>query len=85
MNKFKMLIAAMLVTALSSCTDATFESYAAYGDQFKVTCWSGGKISYSGMSTGKVMSLEASDGWQFKEQGTNKFVRISGDCIIRTK
>lgn len=75
----KYLITAIL---LSSCTDATVSSFVAFGSAAEVTCYSGGKVTYQGRSTGRVSTVHQSDGWEFKDAATGKFVRVSGDCVI---
>lgn len=72
-----------LLLAFSGCTDAFRSSIYAYGDKAEIECYSGGKLVYKGKSTGRMATVEGSDGWQFREEGTDKFVRVSGDCIIK--
>lgn len=64
------------------CTDVRFAQVTAYGNVTKVTCWSGGDIIYDGMSTGRVSSLEGSDGWQFMDASTKKLTEVSGNCVM---
>lgn len=75
------LLAALLLT-LTGCTDAQFENLATIGSAAEVTCYSGGVVIYEGKSTGKVATTHGSDGWEFKDAKTGKFVRVSGDCVV---
>jgi len=64
------------------CTDATRSSIGSYGEAADVKCYSGGVLIYDGSSTGKVATTQHSDGWEFKDAKTGKFVRVSGDCLV---
>lgn len=83
----KKLLVIVLVTTCStiflSCTDAFKQQINSLGNDGKITCWSGGKVIYSGESTGKIQTEASSDGWYFRENGTGMLVRLSGDCVIR--
>lgn len=79
MKKLLLLASILLV---SSCTDAGWGKLAALGDSAKIECWSGGKIIYSGRSTGKIKSEQSSDGYFFKDQLTGNFMEVSGNCVI---
>lgn len=68
--------------AISGCTDATMAHLSAIGDTAHVRCYSGGSLFYDGHSTGVVKATSQSDGWEFKDAETGKFVRISGPCVI---
>jgi len=68
---------------LAGCTDSTIAGITALGSSGSIVCYSGGKVIYDGMSTGKIMTVEHSDGWEFKDEKTKKFVRVSGDCLIQ--
>lgn len=65
------------------CTDTDRASWGAYGAPGAITCYSGGTVIYAGQSTGRIQTVENSDGWEFKEKGTENFIRVSGDCVIR--
>lgn len=78
MSKFLAAVAFLI----SGCTDATYKQYTTFGTKARVTCYSGGKIIYSGASTGKVHAEKQSDGWFFEDEATNKLIRVSGDCLI---
>lgn len=68
---------------LAGCTDSSLSSLGAYGSPALIRCFSGGLLIYDGKSTGRVAKVEQSDGWEFREAGTNNFVRVSGACIVR--
>lgn len=65
------------------CTDSGRSRLYAYGKEGTIQCYSGGKLIYEGISTGKLQTVSNSDGWEFREKGTADFIRVSGDCIIR--
>jgi hypothetical protein len=52
------------------------------GDNAKIECWSGDKLIYSGLSTGKVSPDHHSDGYHFVDKLTGKFMEVSGNCVI---
>lgn len=84
MKKLLTIIGVSLIMfSLTGCYDAQIANITAIAQPHTVICWSGGKVSYKGKSTGKVTTLSNSDGWQFMEQKSGKLVRISGDCIIK--
>lgn len=70
------------VILLVGCTDAKQKQWTTLGDPAEVTCYSGGKVIYSGKSTGKVAAEQQSDGWFFVDAATNKLIRVSGDCVV---
>jgi len=80
MKTFVMILMAIL---MCGCTDAVLAGYTSLGDPAEVTCYSGGVVTYDGISTGKVASTAQSDGWEFVDSETNKFMRVSGDCIVQ--
>lgn len=73
----------LLLITVASCTDADRASIRAYGEPGHIQCYSGGKLIYDGKSTGKMSTVKNSDGWEFNEAGSNAFIRVSGDCLIR--
>lgn len=79
MNKILLILAVVMV---SGCTDAARASLEAFGNVADVTCYSGGQVIYKGKSTGRVKATEQSDGWEFKDASTGRFVRVSGDCVV---
>ena len=48
---------------LCSCTDAELSRYTTFGQRAEIICRSGGKISFHGISTGKVSNEKNSDGY----------------------
>lgn len=60
MKKFYLFIAAVI---LSGCTDAEWSRYTTIGQRAEIICRSGGKISFHGISTGKVSNETNSDGY----------------------
>jgi hypothetical protein len=44
--------------------------------------YTGGKLIYSGISSGKISSEENSDGYHFVDEQTEKFMEVSGNCVI---
>jgi hypothetical protein len=49
----------------------------------EVTCYSGGKVIYHGISIGYVNNERESHGYYFLEKGTGKLIRVSGQCVVR--
>jgi len=82
----KVIFVALLLSAVTiSCTDATRASLGSYGQAHTVTMYNGGKMVRQWTSTGKVTSIDGSDGWQFMDKATGKLVRVGGDVIIEVK
>lgn len=48
---------------ITGCTDAEFSKYTTLGTSAEIICKSGGKISFHGISTGKVLNERNSDGY----------------------
>lgn len=71
-----------IVGSLFACTDAQRGKIGAIGDNAKVECWSGGELIYSGLSSGKVSSESYSDGYNFIDSKTGKYMEVSGNCVI---
>lgn len=71
------------ILVFASCTDTARASFGAYGSPGHILCYSGGRVIYEGDSTGRIDTVQSSDGWEFKEKGTGNFIRVSGDCLIR--
>lgn len=72
----------LLLILVVGCTDAEKASFNALGNPGHIVCYSGGKIIYEGDSTGMIATVQNSDGWEFKDKKTGKFVRVSGACVI---
>lgn len=78
----RLIIFFILLFLTMACTDAQRGKIGALGDNGKVECWSGGKQIYSGLSTGKISSESNSDGYNFVDSRTGKFMEVSGNCVI---
>ena len=76
------LIAIVLMMSMAACTDAQRANLGSLGEAGDVKCYSGGKLIYEGRSTGKIGTVTNSDGWEFKDAKSGKFVRVTGDCLI---
>lgn len=81
MKKILMVAALAAMIGLAGCTDAERSSLFAYGNEAKVTCYSGNAVIREYQSTGKVMQLDG-DGIAFRNAATNKFVRAFADCLV---
>lgn len=90
MKKVLALIA--LISLTSGCTDAQVGSITALGSRAHATCYSGGKVVFNAISTGRVASATQSDGWQARWQeadaqgrptGDSFYASISGTCVIK--
>lgn len=75
------LILALL--ALLGC-DARVSQINSIGLRNYIKCYSGNLLIYEGMSTGKIISDMDSNGRFFKEEGTDKLIEVSGNCVIET-
>lgn len=80
MRKVILLVAAL--STLLSCTDAQKANYNSYGKNHKIRMYNGGILVAEWISTGKVASMDNSDGWQFMDSKTKQLVRVGGDVII---
>jgi len=78
--KYILLITALILS--TGCTDAFISKIDALGEAANISCWSGGELIYQGKSTGKVVSPENSDGYQFRDAETQKLTEVSGNCVI---
>lgn len=72
-----------LILTLLACSDTDIAHMKSMGESGHITCFSGGQIIYEGDSTGKIATVEKSDGWEFMDAKTDRLVRVSGDCLIR--
>ena len=79
----KKLFVISLMLLIVGCTDAEVARIMANGSKADITCYSGGREIYRGISTGKVSNAGNSDGYEFKEETTGNLIRISADCIVR--
>jgi hypothetical protein len=73
----------VLLIGLVGCTDASIASLGAYGSSGHIVCYSGATVIIDTMSTGRIGTVEHSDGWEFKDSKTGKFTRVSGPCVIQ--
>lgn len=65
-----------------ACTDAERAKYGSIGSKHSVKCYSGGQLIYEGVSSGKVLSEDGSDGYYFFDKANGKLTEVSGDCKI---
>ncbi len=92
---YKMLLLILILSTVSvSCTDAEFSRYTTLGQRAEIICRSGGKISFHGISTGKVANEKNSDGYFAKwevisapdyrhaKAGDVRPATLSSDCDI---
>tara|TARA_B100000242_G_scaffold208732_1_gene151612 strand:- start:4 stop:297 length:294 start_codon:yes stop_codon:yes gene_type:complete len=59
----KYVIVVLALTLLCSCTDAEWSRLTTLGQRAEIICRSGGKITFHGISTGKVSNEKNSDGY----------------------
>ena len=59
----KYVIVVLALTLLCSCTDAEWSRLTTLGQCAEIICRSGGKITFHGISTGKVSNEKNSDGY----------------------
>lgn len=79
----KLLLGAILLFSVLSCTDAKRAKLGAFGDRFKVEVVNcDGTITHSWISTGKVSNSETSDGYYFNDEKTGTLIEVSGNVII---
>lgn len=71
-----------VIFVICGCTDADRAALKSFGNSGEVMCYSGGVLIYGGKSTGKIQATSQSDGWEFQDAKTKKFIRVSGDCVI---
>lgn len=75
-----MLLGIMVV----GCTDTDRASIGAYGTPGHITCFTtDGHPFLDEDSSGRIQTVNHSDGWEFKSAKDGKFVRVSGACMIR--
>lgn len=89
---YKFILSALFFTG---CTDAMVTKFTTLGSSAEIKCYSGEKLIFWGVSTGKVSNEENSDGyfakWKIKSvdgQWNNVQVNstlaasVSGNCIL---
>jgi hypothetical protein len=79
----KLIFGFSVIASLIGCTDTLKANFEAIGRPGHITCFSGGQKFYEGDSTGIIQTVEQSDGWEFKDAKTGKFIRVSGACLIQ--
>ncbi len=72
----------LLAGIVTGCTDAQRGKLGAIGESAKVECWSGGQLIFVGVSSGKISSERNSDGYNFVDRKTDKYMEVSGNCVI---
>ena len=78
----KKLLSIFTLLFLTNCTDAFWDSnIGKLGKRAKIKCYSGVKLIFEGESTGSVKNATNSDGYQFREKGTNRFLEVSGKFV----
>ena len=80
--RFFILAIAVVAGLTIGCTDAFMGKVASLGSSATIECYSGGKLIYSGTSTGKVSSEQNSDGYFFRDEDTGNVMEVSGNCVI---
>jgi hypothetical protein len=87
-NSVKAAVAAgftLVAGGLSACSNAQMAAIGNWGQPAKVKVYSGGKLIYEGVATGKVENENQSDGYYFQDKcipGDNKLVEVSGQVVI---
>ena len=84
----------LLLLLTFGCTDAEITKYTTFGSRGEIICNSGGKVTFHGISTGKVMNERNSDGYYAKweivkapgylhvKKGDIKPATLSSDCNL---
>lgn len=68
---------------LAGCTDSQRANFGSLGSSGVITLYGcDGKIIKQWTSTGKIATVSNSDGWEFKDAATGKFIRVSGTVVI---
>ena len=90
--RFLYLVA--LFAVFVSCTEAERSRFKSLGKRAEAVCWNGGKVTFHGISTGRVSDAIHSDGyyavWNVIEarnfsnikKGDVKAFNLSGTCVI---
>lgn len=71
------LLASML---LSGCTNAEQARFGSYGDDFKITVYSGGKVVKEYISDGKIETGQGGIAFFYSSDG--KYIQVSGDYVV---
>lgn len=78
----KRIIVVIILASLVGCTDAGWGKLTALGDKAHIECYSGGKLIFDGMSTGKVSSEASSDGYYFVDNKTSNMTTGGMNLIL---
>jgi hypothetical protein len=78
----KLIVILVIFLFISACTDSTKGRLGAYGEAAQINCYSGGKEIYNGKSTGKA-KLTKGGFVKFTEQGSDKYIEIVADCVVK--
>tara|TARA_R110002126_G_scaffold13118_4_gene56885 strand:+ start:35768 stop:36112 length:345 start_codon:yes stop_codon:yes gene_type:complete len=83
-TKAAVLSVALLGTAaITGCSDAHQAALGAWGEEAVVLAYSGGKLTYAGISSGKVESELSSEGYYFTDKCQNgALAEVGGDVNI---
>ena len=83
-SEVKLSILFAIALLVSACTDTDRAGLSALGRPGHITCWTGtGGVILDTDSTGIIQTVDKSDGWEFEDAQTHKFIRVSGTCLIR--
>lgn len=81
----KLILSLSMCLLMCSCSDADKAVYNNLGQSAKVKVYSGGKLIYVGVSTGKIENESGSDGYYFNDKCApegDRLVEVSGQVII---
>lgn len=88
MDRISKVLFGLMVLAAAACGFADAKPAAASRKVWDlpahVTCFSGGVIFYEGDSEGTVEHFYRSEGVFFTEKDTHAFMRVNGDCTVRS-
>tara|TARA_R110000868_G_scaffold378378_2_gene643812 strand:+ start:369 stop:659 length:291 start_codon:yes stop_codon:yes gene_type:complete len=74
---FSAVIGLVIVGAYIDHNNPTFKKIGT------IKCYSGNTLTYEGKTTGVIRYISSSDNYQFRELGTDNFMEVSGNCIIK--
>lgn len=78
----KIILIIFATAIITSCTDATISQFGALNDEHKIEMYSGGVKVKEWISTGKVNSVDGSDGYFFRDKECQCNVEVSGDVVV---
>jgi hypothetical protein len=81
----KLIVVAALMIALTGCTASQMGNVTSLGKDHTVKQYSGGVLIGEWSTRGKVTTISDSDGWEFVDRATGKFMRVSGDVQVSVK